>query len=149
MAGRANPFMKIEVDKLTYNRIRAKFSGDYLFGHDLRKVLTDVSDAGKAKAIQRVPVKTGLTRSVITSEVDRGAMPTWTRVRLSGSPQRGDFRYPWALNASKRIAYRHRSGSRQGKKTYRWFHGAKPAMRNAMKKSLKWLAGRVESRWRQ
>ena len=151
---RAVEFMRVEVDKLTIERLKAKFSGSHVFGNELRKVLIDVTQAGEKKVLQRVPVLTGLTRSAITSEVAPGAIPLWARVRLAGTPQRGAFRYAWALNSAKKIkgksgSYDYRSGARTGKPTRRWFHGARPTMRRAMEKALKHLASRIESRWRQ
>lgn len=67
------------------------------------------------------------------------------RVKVNDRSRRG-FRYPWALQASKKVRYRHRSGSRAGKLTKAWFSGARPKPKD-LKADMAELASRIERSW--
>lgn len=141
--------VRVEVPKLTINRLRAFFTKESMFGGRVRPVLEDAVRAGESAAIKRSPVRTGATRASIHTVIDSGSIPIWGKVLVEGNPVGGAFRYNWALNSSKKIVYHYRSGARTGRKTLRWFTGAKATVSRRLKAGAEKLAKEIEGKWQR
>jgi hypothetical protein len=138
--------MTASVDKLTLRRIQAKLGGTTLYGDALARALKDTVEAGEGRVRSRAPLgETHALWGSVSHAIDPRPVPLWAKVIADAT--RSGFRYGWALQASKKIVYRHRQGARAGRPTRRWFTGAKPWMKKRLEENLVKMARRVEMRW--
>lgn len=138
----------LTVDKLALRRLQHLLTGTNLLGGDIRRVLTETIEEGEVKVFSRAPVgETHALAMSVASSVDPRPIPLWAKITADAT--NGGFRYGWALQGSKRLVYTYRHGPRTGRKTRRWFTGAVPSMRKALKKRLQQTAHRIEGRWRR
>lgn len=109
-----------------------------------KTVVQKATDAAKARAKARAPGSLG--RHITSKLTTRGR--TVEGIVSQGTVTNRGFRYPWALEASKKIRYRYRQGVRLGKLTYHWFTGAKSGIKGRMRFDLKAEAAGMRVWWR-
>lgn len=135
-----------EFPKLTMRRLQRLLGHpDELYGGGVRGVLEETVGEMETRARARAPIGTtmALSRS-IDSEIHNAPIPLWGKVTASAS--HGSFRYGWALQGSRKVAY-HYAGT--SKLTRRWFTGALAGQRRKLQQRLTRLASRLEQRWRR
>lgn len=140
--------VEAKLDGKTLDRLLAKLSGQALFAPDVRRILTETVEEGAARVQSRAPLgQTFALWGSVEHAVDPRPMPHWAKITADAS-NRG-FRYGWALQASKRITYRYRHGTRIGRPTRRWFSGTRPWIKKRLRQRVAVLARRIEQRWRR
>jgi hypothetical protein len=136
------------VDKLQFRRLQHWLTGKNLLGPELKRVFEEMGTVGETRVQSRAPKgKTLQLVGGVSHVVEPGRFPTFVKITADAA-NRG-FRYPWALQASRKIKYTRRGPPRMGRPTRRWFTGAVPYLKRELRKRLGHLSGRVERKWRR
>lgn len=99
-------------------------SGNFIW-HPVREAVEKGTERIYDFATSWAPWGTGKTAVSIGKETSRGSRPPWGRVDMRRMPTRKGFRYPGALEGSRKIPYKYRSGPHVGKLTRGWFSRSK------------------------
>lgn len=118
---------------------------DELIRPDLLQGLGEAADEAAKELKRGVPVETGRARNAVKIAVSKAAVPKRAYVRLNVT-KRG-FRYPWALNTSRKREYHYRSGVNRGKLTRGFVQAARNRASPRMNVILARMASRIASRW--
>jgi len=138
----------VQADPGALRRLEARLDGAYLLRDGMRRLLRQAAEEGDRAVQSRVPI--GGTYQLwmsIDHAVDPRPLPLWAKVTANAT-NRG-FRYGWALQASKKIVYRYRAGTRAGRPTRRWFSGARARVRKRLKEQVALLRRDIEAKWRR
>lgn len=125
-----------------------KLDGDAVLGQPIKHALNQIGAFGETRAKQRAPRASGRLSAGISHKMDVRPIPLWTKVGyVNGAmPTNKGFRYPYALNASKKRIY-HYAGTK--KKTYRWLSGVMAQVRRQFGSLIQNAAREIESNWRR
>lgn len=137
---------RIQVNGL--KELRKKAKEDATIGEPMRGAYTEAAAIGKAEVDRRAPRMSGKTAGAVYSNVDKKPLPKWGAVRMrtvNRASRGGKFRYPWALNYSKKRKYVYRaSGSGL---TFDWFTGAIRTVKDRIGGILNTAAREIEKTW--
>lgn len=153
-ARRGTMVLSHEIEGL--DKILGKFRGSRLYSKAWKHAMEQAALVVEVKAFERVPLGETTTLGMsIDHSVDPQPMPLWAKVTAdatSVSAKTGrPFRYGWALESSKKVAYRYRHGRSTGRKTRGWFRGAlkSKATRREIVALLARAARSIEAEWRR
>jgi hypothetical protein len=82
-------------------------------------------------------------------DLDPKPVPRFVRAKISPTPTRGGFRYPFALDSSKKRVFHYRVGSRAGRLTLGWLTEAKATVRRRVGGLLRATAAGIEQEWKR
>jgi hypothetical protein len=117
-----------------------------LYADSWRKALVKGTKKMYGNAQVRAPRgETNQLLSGLEMSVDARKVPLWGRVKVETDNE--GFRYPWALQGSKRIKYRYQSGPRKGKLTKSWLSGSLGGVRSSVNADLDTAAREIEAKW--
>lgn len=125
--------------------VQRKLRAEHLYAEPLREALREAGELVKREAEGGAPVDTGRLKSRIRLTVSKAKVPKAAFVRLNVT-KRG-FRYPWALNTSRKRVYRFRSGPRRGSPTRGWFTAARDKTSPHVNAILARAARQIERQW--
>lgn len=118
----------------------------------MRSAFEDAAVTMEVALAHAAPRDKGNLARKIRSTVDKRQVPTWARVESTGEkPWKAKgrpFRYGWALNFSKKRAWRHRKGRNKGKLTYLWWSMTVQKVRRRVMEELMSVVGDISRRWR-
>lgn len=143
MAGKFG--LTFEVKNLA--RVRKKLQGAPIFAHPIANALDQAGQEIEVAAHRRAPIGPTLAlSSSIKRTLDPSPVPTFVKVTANASSN--GFRYPWALQSSKKRQYHYRFGVYTGRLTYRWFTGSLRGIRKKLDALISDAARRTEDEWR-
>lgn len=137
--------MRVRIQVKNYKEIMAKLRSDVLLSEPWKQGMSEIGDLGYDKGQERAPRGTGGLAGSLAKKMSNKPVPTWVKVRTNRS--RKGFRYGYALNSSRRVAYHYRSGPYKGKRTYHWLTGIIDVIRGDVNRILAGVAREVEKRW--
>ena len=128
--------------------LQKKLVADELYAEGVERLVVGAARKAHHAARERAPGSLG---SAITMAVERhrsgGGFGLLLGIVRVADRNRKGFRYPWALQSSKKVRYRHRSGSRQGRLTKAWFSGARSGLQKELKQGMADLSAAIQRKW--
>jgi len=128
--------------------LQKKLVADALYTSGVDRLVAEATRTAHRAARERAPGSLGsaVTMAIERRESGGGFGLILGIVRVANRTRKG-FRYPWALQSSKKIRFRHRSGSRQGKLTKSWFSGARSGLHKDLKQGMADLSAAIQRKW--
>lgn len=141
--------IRVKADFPGLTRLIAKVGDNALMAAPWREVIEEGARDLENRVRERVPTgETGVLASTVVRYVDPRPLPTVAMI-TADAVGNGGFRYGWALQASRRIAYIYRHGPRTGRPTRKWMTGAMRGFRKALNVKLRDAALKIEANWRR
>lgn len=124
----------VRMDVTGVAELRKSLEPEYLYGD----AQTDLIEFGRREGMrrfdERAPRSSGSLAASGKSEMRPTARPPQAIIRFTQQAAADGFRYPYALNASKKFRRSATvSGGKRGARTYKWFTGIIALVRKAVR----------------
>jgi hypothetical protein len=138
---------KVSVEGL--DRLLKTIEPEHLYGDPVRDLLDWGRREGERLAEGRAPRATGRLAGSITSTLKASGAQPHAVIQFSRLASDNGFRYPHALNSSRKFRRSVTvSGASKGKTTYKWFTGVISLVRKAIRSRSKAADAKIESAWK-
>lgn len=140
-------FVRVEVHGM--RQLRRHLRADVFYAEAWRDALLRAAEYAEGALRRMAPRRTGNLVSSFTRKLSSAKAPTWAVVRV-GARGHKNFRYPYALDASKKgpkWLYRYRSGPMAGQRTFGWFHATFRQSQAAINTILERALDEIDASW--
>ncbi len=138
--------IKVQMEGLT--ETLRKLEGKPIYAEPWKRALERAVQILLGKLREESPRLSNQLANSWTGRLDSREVPRFGEVKTDQTASDG-FRYPHALNASKRIRYRFQSGTRRGQLLYRWTLRSQRAVREQLQSLLSAAEREIESAWQR
>lgn len=144
------PSRSVSITITGIDRMAKSLDARYLVADTLNRMVLAASVAGRKAAVKRAPFNEASKAGAHIRDALIVAPRPVSRDELAKAAVSGSvsgFRYPWALNYSRKVAYKYASGPNKGKALFNWWTGAIPSMRRAARKQFRDASREIERRF--
>ncbi len=127
--------------------LNKRLETDELLGRAFGDAMRQSIGTMYASLMKWVPRESGALAASVHHEVQQARVPRWGRVFIQTMPTRNGFRYGGALEGSKKVKFRYRSGPQMGKLTRGWFSRTRSRTAAAIRKLFQAVERQMESRF--